>query len=419
MTKSTLLADVKASSWLPFFGCLVMWAQEYPHLKIVHELGRQHNVVGPWMEKFQDAAASYIADKISLPKLHGTFKKRDKARGKKGVKKTISKKKQATFIVQADEVFHHKSKVSRLAPGTRPKKKQAWLRGAVVQGSPEHFVFRVLEHPEDALDGRPRGKEEMVTNFDTLGLREGMAVATDGWRATIAAVEHIKDRDGWSDRDLKHEIVVHPKREVKHQRGFTTTHIENRWWVPKRWLKKRLGGRLPTTSDRRKWARWVTELQYRNAVAKSHSMDGGHAYSLPTKAFLSHVAEVTRAGRGALTRRVISRLGSACDAGNMLGSWAHGVRTGAAVFAAQELRLVRGPAQPAAVAAAFGAAAAPAGGPPTAAPDASGLFGRHETGGTSDLFGDGFPSMSTPTGVFGTGAPQSPKATPGDVSSLF
>ena len=62
------------------------------------------------------------------------------------------------------------------------------------------------------------------------------------------------------------------------------------------WLKKRLGGRLPTTTDRRKWAGWVTELQYRKAVTKTHSVDGGNTYSLPTKAFLSHVAEVTLAG---------------------------------------------------------------------------------------------------------------------------
>eukprot|EP00959_Pyramimonas_sp_CCMP1952_P294876 6167223-Pyramimonas_sp.AAC.1 len=82
------------------------------------------------MEKFQDVAASYIADKISLPKLHEDFKKRAKAKGKKGVKRTISKKKQAKFIVQADEVFLNKSKVSRLSPGTRPKKDKVWLWGA-------------------------------------------------------------------------------------------------------------------------------------------------------------------------------------------------------------------------------------------------------------------------------------------------
>ncbi|CAK0889227.1 unnamed protein product [Prorocentrum cordatum] len=227
-----------ASNWLPFFDCMVMCSQEYPHLKIVHELGKQHNVAGPWMEKFQDAAAPYIADKIPLPKLHEAFKKRAKA----------------------DEVFLNKSKVSRLAPGTRPK------------------------------------KQEMVTNFDTLGLRKGMVVATDGWKATIATIRQIKDRDGWSDRDLKHDIVVHSKGEVKNQRGFTTNHIENRWSVLKRWLKKRLGGRLPTTSDRRKWARWVTEFQYRKNVTKTLSVDGGNTYSLPTKAFLSHVAEVTLAG---------------------------------------------------------------------------------------------------------------------------
>eukprot|EP00959_Pyramimonas_sp_CCMP1952_P315543 6604166-Pyramimonas_sp.AAC.1 len=73
----------------------------------------------------------------------------------------------------------------------------------------------------------------MVTNFDTLGLRKGMVVATDGWKATIATIRQIKDRDGWSDRDLKHDIVVHSKGEVKNQRGFTTNHIENRWSVLK------------------------------------------------------------------------------------------------------------------------------------------------------------------------------------------
>ncbi|CAK0832577.1 unnamed protein product, partial [Prorocentrum cordatum] len=179
MAEGTLLADVKASSWLPLFDCVVAWTQECPRSKIMRGLDRQRNVVGPWMEKFQDVAASYIADEISFPKLHEAFEKRANAKGNMGVKKTISKKKQTNVIAQADEVFLNKD-----------------------------FVFRVLQHPEDAFDGRLCSNQETVIYFDTLGLRMGTVVAADGWKAAVAAIKDIKDRDGESERDLKHEIVA-------------------------------------------------------------------------------------------------------------------------------------------------------------------------------------------------------------------
>ncbi|CAK0888510.1 unnamed protein product, partial [Prorocentrum cordatum] len=206
--KDTLLADAEPSRWLSLFDWVVMRAQECPRLEIPRELGKQCI-----------------------------------AKGNGGDERTAAKKKQNRFIAQADEVFLNKSKVSRFAPGIRPKGGAAWLCGAAAQGSPENFVFRVSGRPGDALDGRLRGARETATNFDAQGLRKGAVVATDGWKATLAVIKRIKNRGGWSDKGLKREIVAHSQRE---------------------------------------------------AVAKACSIDGGHAYSLPTKTLLSHAAEVTQ-----------------------------------------------------------------------------------------------------------------------------
>jgi hypothetical protein len=50
------------------------------------------------------------------------------------------------------------------AAAARPKKDKIWLWGLTVRDQPEHFYFRVLQHPVDAFDGRPRGTQEMIVN---------------------------------------------------------------------------------------------------------------------------------------------------------------------------------------------------------------------------------------------------------------
>ncbi|CAK0800241.1 unnamed protein product [Prorocentrum cordatum] len=210
---------------------------------------------GRWAQRGPRRARASCCDArgdFDIPMAKGTemagLRETTEAEGKEGVTKSTSKKKQAKFIAQVDEVFLDKL------------------------------------------------KSQMATTFDTLGLRKGMVAAADGWRATTAATNHTKDRDGWSGRDLQHAIAAHSMEEVKKQCGFTTNRIENHWSVLKMWLKKSRGGRLSTTSERRTWARWVTEFQDRKAATTPHSMDDSDAFSLPTKNFLSNVRGVTLAG---------------------------------------------------------------------------------------------------------------------------
>ena len=48
-----------------------------------------------------------------------------------------------------------------------------WLWGAVLQGHVNtHVIFRILEHPEDAYDGKPRGRKEMIRNLGMLNLKK-------------------------------------------------------------------------------------------------------------------------------------------------------------------------------------------------------------------------------------------------------
>ena len=285
MVKGTILEKVKTSSWIDFFDVLVMWLQGETPLTMKREVRKPNCVVDPWVKIVQKAAIDWINSNMTLPGFHESYKKAM-------LKKKENPDKKGAFIVQADEAYLNKGKLSKLAPGVRPKKNKVWLWGLVVQGHPEQFFFRLLEFPEDAYDGRPRGKKEMILNFDTVGLRKGMTVVSDSWRATIAALKHIKQREGWTNRTLPTELVVHSKGQVKNRRGYNTNAIENRWSVLKRWIKKTKGGKLPPSSNRRLWNNVVTEFQYRKVASKNYSTDGGHTFTVATKTFFKHITEV-------------------------------------------------------------------------------------------------------------------------------
>eukprot|EP00439_Symbiodinium_sp_Y106_P034496 s962_g4.t1 len=69
------------------------------------------------------------------------------------------------------------------------QKDQIWLWGAVLQGHViTHFVFRILDHPDEAHSGKPRGHGEMLKNINILGLRKGDTFVSDGWKATDEAL---------------------------------------------------------------------------------------------------------------------------------------------------------------------------------------------------------------------------------------
>ena len=82
-------------------------------------------------------------------------------------------------------------KKSRLAKQARPKKKQIWVGGAVVEDRPDLFYFQVLKFPEEAYDNKPRGKQELLECFQGMDLRKGDVLVTDGWKGTMAAVDAL------------------------------------------------------------------------------------------------------------------------------------------------------------------------------------------------------------------------------------
>ena len=190
-------------------------------------------------------------------------------------------------IVVADESYLNKSKPGKLSKVGRPKKDQVWIWGAVRQGFMKtHFVFRILEHVDDAYNGRPRGKEEMVRNLEMLDLRAGDTFVSDKWKSTVAALKHVRDASQLTPRQLPHEIVNHSKGEIKNERGYTTNPIEAKWSVLKRWARKKYSGRLPSHSDRQKWRALVNEYQGRAMLSAGNTLDYGKTFVLPaTRAF--------------------------------------------------------------------------------------------------------------------------------------
>ena len=96
-----------------------------------------------------------------------------------------------------------------------------------------------------------------------------------------AAVQQLKRDQGRSDKDLWQEVVNHSAGEIVNRNGFTTNHIENRCSLVKRWIRKRMGGRLPLHSNRDKWIRLLNEFHWRQIVGQGHSLDWGHTWYVP------------------------------------------------------------------------------------------------------------------------------------------
>jgi len=156
------------------------------------------------------------------------------------------------YVIEVDESHLNQAKPGALTRTGRTQSDHVWVWGATVPRMPQRFLFRVLRHSDDAAEGRPRGKEEILTCLWLLKIPRKTILVTDGWKATIAAVKQLKKEEGWSDADLWHEVVNHSAGEIVNSNGFTTNHIENRWSLVKRWVRKRMGGRLPLHSNREK-----------------------------------------------------------------------------------------------------------------------------------------------------------------------
>lgn len=129
--------------------------------------------------------------------------------------------------------------------------------------------------------------------MDMSSFPKKTVLVTDGWKATLSAVEEFKEEKGWGDKELWHEVVNHSAGEIVNANGFTTNHIENRWRVVKRWVRKRMGGRMPLHNDRRKWRQLLHEFHWRKIVSPGHSLDWGNTWYVP-------LSEAMKALRGAV-----------------------------------------------------------------------------------------------------------------------
>ena len=291
MVKGTILEHVRVERWADFMDVLIMWLHDYPKLLMVRESGMNHTNLEAWLDMLQSKANQYINGQLSFTDFYNEHQRKERLRrlaaaraGRRFVPNRI--------VVEADELFLNRGKLTHLAGHVRPQQDKLWLWGCTIKDHPEYFFFKVLEHPNDAFDGRPRGTNELISCFDSVGLKPGIILVTDSWRGSIAAIRSIKQRNNWGPRSLRHELVNHSSGEVVNANGFTTNHIECRWSVLRAWVRKRFGGKFPAYTDRRRWKKVINEFQYRKFASKGHTIDHGHTFIVPTKVFCCHAGSV-------------------------------------------------------------------------------------------------------------------------------
>ena len=307
------LQHMKPDLWMSKLDYFIMWIHEYPRqlmLRELHPLG--HKRMDPWLMEFQEAISNWFENQLNFgldgPIFQGLGKtstsKSTSTRSNSNMKRpssssvickkpcvtnTISKSKDKGRILIADETHLNKRKPSILAKYGRPQRDHIWLWGPVLQGHVNtHFIFRILGHPEDAYDGKPRRRKEMMKNLGMLNLKKNDIFVSDKWQATVSAMKTFRREHNLSSSDVKHEIVNHSKGELKNSSDFTTNPIETKWSLIKRWIRTRNAGRLPTHSDRHKWRVLVNEYQARNILeAKApQPFDYGHVTSVQSSEIL-------------------------------------------------------------------------------------------------------------------------------------
>ena len=79
------------------------------------------------------------------------------------------------------------------ASHARPRPDQVWVWGCVDVDDPTRFFFCVLDAAEDALEGKPRGKEEIKACLLLCGFGDpSVLLTTDSWKGTIVAVREYR-----------------------------------------------------------------------------------------------------------------------------------------------------------------------------------------------------------------------------------
>ena len=328
------LSNVKQHMWMPKLEAFMMWIFEYPRQQILRELHpADHKRVDAWTQSFQQTLSAWYQLQLNegfdgplFRRLHRassrrpgtaatrkpaskTYKRPSTSSSKTALKrpsassaalsKTALKRPSASSaalkrpsmnkthikfagkarIFIADETHLNKRKRNALSRTGRPQRDQVRLWGAVLHGHIKtHFIFRILDHPNDACDGKPRGHKEMLKNIQTLGLRRGDIFVSDKWKATVSAFNSYKTVNNFSEADTRHEIVNHSEGEIVNSKGFSTNAIECKWSVIKRWIRRRMSGVLPAHSDRHKWRLLIDEYQARSLVTANgqHSFDNGN-----------------------------------------------------------------------------------------------------------------------------------------------
>ena len=233
----SILEKIFMRNWLDFLDVAVMWACDYPQSTMNLELKNGgHQTVDRWDRTLQGLAA----EKMGRPGVVeiGGFGK----------------------VVECDESLLNKTKRATLmAPASRT---QRWIWGAVEEGNSGRFTFKALEHPDDAIQGRPRGVQELLLAVMSSGIREGTHVVHDGWRATVALP--------WEELGMTNTVVRHNQGEVVAYDAmapfpeelcfFTTNHVEAKWSSLKRRMRKRCGGKMPGVES---WELYIREYQWR------------------------------------------------------------------------------------------------------------------------------------------------------------
>ena len=320
-----IFKNLRPKLWISKLDALIMWIKEYQRETIILELAIDHNTVDRWLQEFQETISNWtdyqlkqglfspffssIAKASSSnvparkrPSTHtikrpssGIIKKKPafNVNKKPASGKTLQQQVKAQKrIFVADESYINKRKNSGLSRTGRPQRDQVWIWGAVLHGHVNtHLVFRILQHPDHAHDGKPRGTQEMLDNLRILKLQKGDVFVSDEWKGTMSAVKALRKEKGLTEKTLIHESVNHSKGEIKNARGFTTNAIEAKWSLMKRWIRLKLGGRLPAHSDRERWRRLVNEYQGRcilkdRSAMMRNSHGSGRKKFVSTRAFL-------------------------------------------------------------------------------------------------------------------------------------
>ena len=127
-----------------------------------------------------------------------------------------------------------------------------------------------------------------------LNIQKKTILVTYGWQGTAAAIRHFRQEKGWTVADLHHEVVNHSAGEIVNVNGFTTNHIENKWSVVKRWLRKRAGGKLPSYSDRAQWIRLLAEFSWRKVMSWGNTSDWGHTFQVRYRDAMTALRQASR-----------------------------------------------------------------------------------------------------------------------------